>query len=83
MKIKNKNTKSGNKKKESGVKNYCKACMIIRAGSVNCAGTSQDNVIRHTCSKTNRELNEFIYHMNIIHWMRRCGNFGREDILEL
>ena len=76
MKTKKKKTKQ----KSFGVKNYCKACLKIRKGIDHSSGNSEDEFIPHTCKKTLRELNEFIYHMNIIHSIRRSGNRDNESV---
>lgn len=76
MKTKKKKTKQ----KSFGLKNYCKACLKIRKGIDHSSGISEDEFIPHTCKKTLRELNEFIYHMNIIHSIRRSGNRDNESV---
>jgi len=76
MKAKKKNTKQ----KSFGVKNYCKACLKIRKGIDHSSGNSEDEFIPHTCKKTLRELNEFIYHMNIIHSIRNSGSNESECV---
>lgn len=80
MKTKKKNTKTNKKRKGFGVKNYCKACLKIRNGIDHYSGNSKNEFIPHTCKKTMRELNELIYHMNIIHSIRRGGNKDNESV---
>ncbi|MFZ1321546.1 MAG: hypothetical protein WAT71_08330 [Ignavibacteria bacterium] len=68
---KKKITKTEKKQKGFGVKNYCEACLRIRKGNVDSRGMSENNSIPHTCRKSLLELNEFIFHMNIINGLRR------------
>ena len=68
---------SAKKQKSSGVKN-CEACMNIRNGITNSPATSQGNFVPHTCGKTEQQLREFIFNMNLINGMRRRSPYGSE-----
>lgn len=63
--------KKKRKIKKIGVKNYCKACLSIRNGRFDYSAPSKEDFFLHTCRKTGKELDEFIFHMNFINGMRR------------
>ena len=65
------------KQKSSGVKN-CEACMNIRKGLTNSPATSQGNFVPHTCGKTDQQLREFIFNMNLLNGIRRKLTYGSE-----
>ena len=71
-------TKKRKKKsvKDPEVLDYCRACLCIRNGKY----LSEENCFPHTCKKTGNEIDELIFHMNIINGMRGNGNFENEFI---
>ena len=56
----------------------CEACMNIRNGITNSPATSQGNFVPHTCGKTDQQLREFIFNMNLLNGMRRRLPYGSE-----
>lgn len=82
LKEKDNNTKRVSGKKNSGMKtedseenNYCKACLKIYEGTYNFSGISETKYSPHTCKKSAKEINEIIYHMNIINRIRRGAQY--------
>lgn len=70
--------KSAKNHKSNGVKKYCEACQIIRNGSYNSPVKSQGNLVPHTCGKSEQQLKEFTFNMNILNGMRRRLTYGSE-----
>ena len=64
--------------KQSSRVKICEACMNIRNGITNSPAKSQGNFVPHTCGKTDQQLREFIFNMNLINGMRRRLPYGSE-----
>ncbi len=64
------------KKKNTGVKDYCRACLEIRKGTFNFTTNSKKKFIPHTCGKSGRELMEFMVQMRIIYGIMGGRNYG-------
>ena len=65
-------------KKQSSRVKICEACMNIRNGLSNSPATTQGKFVPHTCGKTDQQLREFIFNMNLLNGMRRRLPYGSE-----
>ncbi len=73
-----KKSESESVKKQSSRVKICEACMNIRNGLSNSPATTQGNFVPHTCGKTDQQLREFIFNMNLINGIRRRLPYGSE-----
>ena len=73
-----KKSESESVKKQSSRVKICEACMNIRNGLSNSPATSQGNFVPHTCGKSDQQLREFIFNMNLLNGMRRRLPYGSE-----
>ena len=62
--------KLAKKQKRPAVNKHCEACMNIRNGLSNSPATTQGKFVHHTCGKTDQQLREFIFNINLINAIR-------------